>query len=169
MKMITRLAAMMLACILLLSLGMTAACADTCYEMIKFTFSVEDNGDFAWLGQGMLVEDDEPESEEENAVFFVVDFDSGYASVIGRNAQGAPESCLWMEAEASQLLLATVQLAASYEQLSEYLDQCNQLVMVLESGEEDGRIYIASPEDAQAYLTLMQEALVGLETPEAAE
>ena len=47
MKCFPRLLALALACALLLGLGMTAACADTCYEMIKYTFSVEDNGDFA--------------------------------------------------------------------------------------------------------------------------
>lgn len=159
MKLFTRLLAMMLACALLLGLGMTAASADTCYEMIKYTFSVEENGDFAWLGQGMLVEGEEPENAEQDAVFFVVDFESGFASVIGRNDEGEPESCMWLEAEPADLLLASVQVAASYETLAGALDQCNQLVIVLESGEEDGRVYVASPEDAQAYLTLMQEAM----------
>ena len=65
MKTFYRLLAMLLACTLLLGLGMTAACADTCYEMIKYTFSVEDNGEFAWLGQGTLVPGEEPENPEE--------------------------------------------------------------------------------------------------------
>ena len=159
MKWFTRLAAMMLATMLVLALGMTAASADTCYEMLKYTFSVEDNGDFAWLGQGMLVEGEEPETEEQDAVFFVVDFSSNYASVIGRNAEGEPESCMWLEAQPADLLLASMQVAGSYEVLAAELDQCTELVIILESGEEQGRVYIASPEDAQAYLTLMQEAM----------
>ena len=166
MKLFTRLLAMTLACALLLSLGMTAACADTCYEMIKYTFSVEENGDFAWLGQGMLVAGEEPEDPAQDAVFFVVDFSSGYASVLGRNAEGKPESCLWMEAEPAELLLSSVQVAASYETLASALDQCTELVIILESGEEDGRVYIASAGDAQAYLTLMQEAMENAITAE---
>lgn len=159
MKLFTRLVAMALAAMLVLGLGMTAASADTCYEMLKYTFSVEDNGDFAWLGQGMLVEGEEPETEEQDAVFFVVDFGSGYASVIGRNAEGAPESCMWLEAEPAELLLASMQVAGSYEILAAELDQCTELVIILESGEEQGHIYIASAEDAQTYLTLMQETM----------
>lgn len=159
MKCFPRLLALALACALLLGLGMTAASADTCYEMIKYTFSVEENGDFAWLGQGMLVAGEEPETEEQDAVFFVVDFGSGYASVIGRNAEGAPESCMWLEAQPAELLLASMQVAGSYEILAAELDQCTELVIILESGEEQGRVYIASAGDAQAYLTLMQEAM----------
>lgn len=159
MKLTTRFAAMALAIVLVLGLGMTAACADSCYEMLKYTFSVEDNGDFAWLGQGMLVEGKEPESPEQDAVFFVVDFGSGYASVIGRNSEGQPESCLWMETEPSELLLASMQVAGSYDILASSLDQCVELVMILESGQEQGAVYITNAEEAQAYLTQMQEAL----------
>lgn len=159
MKLTTRFAAMVLAIVLLLSLGMTAASADSCYEMLKYTFSVEDNGDFAWLGQGMLVEAKEPEDPAQDAVFFVVDFGSGYASVIGRNMEGLPESCMWMEAEPSELLLASMQVAGSYEILASSLDQCTELVMILESGAEQGCVYITNAEEAQAYLTQMQEAL----------
>ena len=109
----------------------------------------------------MLVPGEEPDSEDKNAVFFYISFESGYASVIGRNAEGEPESCIWLEAEPAELLLASVQVAASYEQLCEYLDECTELVLVLESGEESELIYIASPADAEAYLTLMQAALSG--------
>lgn len=150
-----------LVCALLLGLA-PAAMADTCYETLKYTFSIEDNGEFAWLGQGMLVPGEETEEEERNAVFFYVNFESGYASVIGRNADGAPESCMWMEADPAELLLSTVQVAASYEQLCEYLDECKELVLVLDSGEDTEQIYVASPEDAQAYLTLMQAAMADI-------
>lgn len=159
MKLFTRLLAMTLACVLLLGLGMTTACADTCYEMLKYTFSVEDNGDFAWLGQGMLVEGEEPEDAEQDSVFFVVDFGSGYASVLGRNAEGAPESCMWLEAQPQELLLASMQVAGSYEILAAELDQCTSLVMILELGEEEGRAYVTNAEEAQLYLTQMQEAM----------
>ena len=161
MKLFTRFAAMLLACILLMSFSMTAACADTCYEMLKYTFSVEDNGDFAWLGQGMLVEGEEPENPEQDAVFFYVSFASGYASVIGRNAEGEPESCLWMEADPVNLLLASMQVAGSYEMLAGNLDQCTELVLVLEGNADAEPVYIASAEDANTYVTLMQEALEG--------
>ena len=159
MKLTTRFAAMVLAIVLLLSLGITAASADSCYEMIKYTFSVEENGDFAWLGQGMLVAGQEPENPEQDAVFFVVDFGTGYASVVGRNSEGVPESCMWLEAEPTELLLASMQVAGSYEALASSLDQCTELVMILESGEEQGCVYITNAEEAQAYLTQMQEAL----------
>jgi hypothetical protein len=49
--------------------------------------------------------------------------------------------------------------AASYEALASSLDQCTELVMILESGEEQGCVYITNAEEAQAYLTQMQEAL----------
>ncbi len=153
-----RLMALALVCAMAMGL-VTVAHADTCYEMLKYTFSIEDNGDFAWLGQGTLVPGEEPAEESSNAVFFYVSFESGYASVIGRNAEGEPESCLWMEANPADLLLASVQVAASYDQLTEALDQCTELVLVLESGEESEMIYIASSEDAQAYLTLLQSAM----------
>lgn len=155
-----RLMALALVCALLLGMA-PAALADTCYETLKYTFSIEDNGDFAWLGQGMLVPGEES-GEEREAVFFYVNFESGYASVIGRNAEGEPESCMWMEADPAELLLSTVQVAASYEQLCEYLDECKELVLVLDSGEDSEQIYVASPEDAQAYLTLMQAAMADI-------
>ena len=164
MKTFYRLLAMLLACTLLLGLGMTAACADTCYEMIKFTFSVEDNGDFAWLGQGTLVPGEEPDDPENYPVFFVIAFDSGYASVLGLNAEGQPESCLWMEPDPAELLLASVQVAASYEELAGSLDQCTGLVMILDAGDDAEPLYISNAEEAQAYLTMMQAAL---ENPEA--
>lgn len=169
MKTFYRLLAMLLACTLLLGLGMTAACADTCYEMIKFTFSVEDNGDFAWLGQGTLMPGDEPKDPANNPVFFVIAFDSGYASVIGLNASGEPENCLWLEPDPAELLLASVQVAASYEELSGSLDQCTQLVIILDAGEDAEPLYIASAEDAQAYLTMMQDALGNSEAEAVAE
>lgn len=153
-----RLLAMLLACALLLGLAPTA-CADTCYETLKYTFSMEDNGDFAWLGQGMLLPGEEPEDATQNAIFFYISFESGYATVMGRNAAGEPESCMWLEAEPAQLLLASVQVAASYELLAEMMDQCDELVLVLDNGEEAHRIYIASPEDAQVYLQMMQTTL----------
>ena len=169
MKTFYRLLAMLLACTLLLGLGMTAACADTCYEMIKYTFSVEDNGEFAWLGQGTLVPGEEPENPEDYPVFFVIAFDSGYASVLGLNAQSQPESCLWMEPDPSELLLASVQVAASYEELAGSLDECTGLVIILDAGEDVEPLYISRAEEAQAYLTLMQTALNPAETEAAAE
>lgn len=153
-----RLLALALVCALTLGFA-AAAQADTCYETLKYTFSIEDNGDFAWLGQGTLVPGEESETDSGDSVFFYISFEGSYASVIGRNADGQPESCLWMEADPAELLLASVQVAASYEQLCEYLDDCTELVLVLDSGEEDARIYVASPEDAEAYLKLMQAAL----------
>lgn len=152
-----RLLVLVLACTLLLGL-IAPAHADTCYETLKYTFSMEDNGDFAWLGQGVLMPGEESTETEEDFVFFYISFADGYASVIGRNAQGQPESCMWLEPEPANLLLASVQVAMGYEQLIEYLDECTGLVLLLDSGTENERIYIASPEDATAYLTMIQAA-----------
>ncbi len=165
MKTFSRVLAMLLACAMLLGLGMTTACADNCYEMLKYTFSVEDNGDFAWLGQGMLVEGEEPENPENDAVFFYISFNGGKASVIGRNADGKPETCMWLEADEGELLLASIQVASSYQDLSTYLDQCNGLVMVLDTGDEADTVYITNAEEAEAYVTLLLEALEAMTVP----
>jgi hypothetical protein len=64
-----------------------------------------------------------------------------------------------MEAEPSEMLLASMQVAGSYDVLASSLDQCTELIMILESGQEQGTVYITNAEEAQAYLTQMQEAL----------
>ena len=59
------------------------------------------------------------------------------------------------------LLLASMQVAGSYEMLAGNLDQCTELVLVLEGNADAEPVYIASAEDANTYVTLMQEALEG--------
>ncbi|MBR4067096.1 MAG: hypothetical protein IKK08_00545 [Clostridia bacterium] len=155
-----RLTAVALVCALLLSLA-PAALADTCYESLKNTFSIEENGDFAFLGPVMLLNDETLTSEEVNGVFFHVFFTDGYATLVGRNADGQPEVSVWIEPDPGELMLACVQVAASYEVLCTSLDQCDKLTLIMELGEEVGNISIASPEDAQAFLMLIQSELGG--------
>lgn len=155
-----RLMAVALVCALLLGLA-PAALADTCYESLKNTFSIEENGDFAFLGPVMLLNDETLTSEEVNGVFFHVFFTDGYATLVGRNTDGQPEVSVWIEPDPGELMLACVQVAASYEVLCTSLDQCDKLTLIMELGEEVGNISIASPEDAQAFLLLIQSELVG--------
>lgn len=155
-----RLVALTLVCALLMSLC-SVACADTCYESLKNTFSIEENGEFAFLGPVMLLNDETLTSEEVNGVFFHVFFTDGYATLVGRNAEGQPEVSVWIEPDPGELMLACVQVAASYEALSTALDQCDNLTLIMELGEEVGNISISSPEDAQAFLMLIQSELNG--------
>lgn len=157
-----RLLALTLVCALMLCLA-PAALADTCYESLKNTFSIEENGDFAFLGPVMLLNDEELAGEEVNAVYFHVFFTEGYATLVGRNAEGQPETSVWIEPDPGELLLACIQVAASYEVLCESLDECETLMLIMELGEEVGNICIASPEDAQAFLMLIQSELGGEE------
>lgn len=150
-----RLLALALVCALVLTFA-PAALADTCYETLKNTFSVEDNGEFAYLGLVMLLNDKAFASEEVNGVYFHAFFTEGYATLVGRNAEGVPEICIWMQPDPNELLLACVQVAASYEVLSSSLDHCDSLTLIMELGEEVGNVGIASPEDAQAFLEMIQ-------------
>ncbi len=167
MKYLSRLLALVLG--LMLILGAAPALADTCYETLKYTFSSDDNGDFGWLGQGMLVESEAVEDPEKDAVFFYVSFDRGYASVVGRNAEGQPETCMWMEAEPADLLMAAVQVAASYETLNGYVDQCTQLVLVISTDAEAEPVYITDAENAQAFIDLILSAMEGAAGQDAAQ
>lgn len=157
-----RLMALVLVCALLLALA-PAALADSCYESLKNTFSIEENGEFAFLGPVMLLDDETLTSGEVNGVFFHAFFTEGYATLVGRNADGQPEVSVWIQPDPGELMLACVQVAASYEALCTALDQCDKLTLIMELGEEIGNISIASPDDAQAFLMLIQSELNGEE------
>ena len=126
-----RLMALVLVCALLLALA-PAALADSCYESLKNTFSIEENGEFAFLGPVMLLDDETLTGGEVNGVFFHVFFSEGYATLVGRNAEGQPETSIWIEPDNGELLLACIQVAASYEVLCSALDECETLVLIME-------------------------------------
>lgn len=155
-----RLVALTLVCALLVGLC-SVACADTCYESLKNTFSIEENGDFAFLGPVMLLNDEDLAGDEVNGVFFHVFFSEGYATLVGRNAEGQPETSIWIEPDNGELLLACIQVAASYEVLCSALDECETLVLIMELGEEIGSLAITNPEDANAFLAMIQSELGG--------
>lgn len=155
MKKSVRLIAVTLVCVLLMSL-VTVAHADSCYEMIKLLYQLETEDALVCLGEGIIFDANEADSEN---VYFIVSVPDTYVGVTGLNADGQPEGYTWLDVEDMDSLLAFVQFCVGYETLSSCLDECKQLIggIYLVAGEDP--VLVTDAESAQNFLDTFSQVL----------
>lgn len=144
----------MLVCALLMSF-VTIAHADDCYEMIKFFYEYEGERMVVTLGQGMTF----PSEVEDKIVMFVVDVPGHQVFVTGLNAESQPEGYVWYDVQELDAMMAFVQLCACYEQLTEKLTECDQLVGAFIMAEGEDPYFITSAEEANTLFDMFSSLM----------
>lgn len=155
MKKFARMIALTLICVLLLSL-VSVAQADSCYELIKLLYQYEGEEAVVSLGEGVVFP---AEPLEDNSVYFVVSLPDACVTVMGLNAQSEPEGCAWVDVQEMDGMMAFVQFCVSYQQLSENLDECENLIGGIIMMEGEDPYLIEDAENAEMFINVFSSLM----------
>lgn len=147
-----KLIAVMLACVLMLTLA-APALGETGYEILK-GFLSQTGEDLCNLGQPLTA----PTGDADNLIFLFYIQEEGTMLLSGVNARGEGEMCGWSNVELINAIAVFLNICTAWDAFSALCDSGYQVVLGWDYGEEDS-LFIDTSEEAAMFAEAMENMI----------